>query len=133
MKGICLIALISLLAGCTLQATVTPEGDVLDDAIVGVNYYGQINITGGRVYALDHDGRQEHFVGTIYPTDTGIYLQHCNGDDSSNNCVQIRGKPTKPGVVKVNVSGNLFGTNVATGGEFDKTYTITIKKTADAL
>lgn len=127
MKGICLSVLISFLSGCTLHATVTPEGDVLEDAIVGVNYYGEINITGGKAYSLDPDALHERFVGSISPTDTGLYVQHCNGGDS-NNCVQIRGNPTKTGVVKVNVSGSLFGTNVATGGEFDKTYTITIKK-----
>ncbi|WP_330986303.1 MULTISPECIES: hypothetical protein [Enterobacterales] len=99
----------------------------MDDAIVGVTYYGEIKITGGRAYALDHDALHERFVGSISPTDTGLYVQRCNGGDS-NNCVQIRGNPTKPGVVKVNVSGSLFGTNVATGGGFDKTYTITIKK-----
>lgn len=128
MKGICLILLISLLSGCTLHATVTPEGDVLEDAVVGVNYYGEVKITGGRVSSLDYDAIHERFVGSISPTDTGLYLQHCNDDDSNNNCVQIRGNPTKTGVVKVRVSGGLFGTNVATGGEFDKTYTITIKK-----
>jgi len=44
-----------------------------------------------------------------------------------NNCVQIRGVPTKVGVVKVRVAGGLSGGMLSSGGSFDKTYTITIK------
>lgn len=131
MKRICLIVPILFLSACTLQASITPEDDVLQDAIVGVNYYGEIKITGGKVSVLDYDAMSERFVGTISPTNSGLYIQRCNGDNSNNNCVQIRGNPTKPGIVKIRVAGGLFGTNIATGGEFDKTYTITILKAAN--
>jgi hypothetical protein len=120
-----------LLSGCTKEASVEPEGDNLKDAFVGKNYYGEISIIGGRVNALDHDAINERFVGSISRTDTGLYIQRCNGDIHNNNCVQIRGVPIKTGIVKILVSGGLFGTNVSTGGQFSKTYSIAIKKADD--
>lgn len=113
------------LSACTLHADVTPNGNVLNDAIVGMPYASEININGGAVFSLDSNGK-EKFVGEISQSDTGLILKYCN-DSPAHNCVRIQGVPVKPGIVTVRVSGGLFGTNVATGGEFDKTYTITIK------
>ena len=48
-------------------------------------------------------------------------------DDEFNNCIQIRGIPTKAGVAKVRIYGGLGGGMLSKSGEFDKTYTITIK------
>ncbi|EAO2687126.1 hypothetical protein E2X65_18665 [Salmonella enterica] len=114
-----------VVSACTLHADVTPDGNSLDDAIVGVLYASQININGGAVSSLDSSGK-ESFVGEIIPSDTGLILRYCN-DSPAHNCVRIQGVPVKSGIVTVRVAGGLFGTNVATGGEFDKTYTITIK------
>ncbi|WP_338031909.1 hypothetical protein [Cedecea colo] len=115
----------SLLSACTLHADVTPYDNSLNDAKVGTLYTSEINISGGAVSSLDSNGK-ERFVGEITPSDTGLTLRYCN-DSPAHNCVRIQGVPVKPGIATVRVSGGLFGTNVATGGEFDKTYTITIK------
>ncbi|MCG1031413.1 hypothetical protein J5S76_05425 [Bacillus amyloliquefaciens] len=115
----------SLLSACTLQADVTPYGNNLNDATVGTFYISEINISGGAVSSLDSNGK-EKFVGEIIPSDTGLTLNYCN-DSPAHNCVRVQGVPVKPGSVTIRVSGGLFGTNVATGGEFDKTYTITIR------
>ncbi|MGR7122145.1 hypothetical protein ACU62C_22980 [Klebsiella aerogenes] len=112
-------------SACTLHTDVTPDGNSLNDAIVGTSYASEININGGAVSSLDSSGK-ERFVGEITPSDTGLTLRYCN-DSPAHNCVRVQGVPVKPGIVTVRVSGGLFGTNVATGGEFDKTYTIKIK------
>lgn len=112
-------------SACTLHADVTPDGNSLNDAIVGAPYVIEININGGVVSSLDSSGK-ERFVGEIIPSDTGLTLSYCN-DSPAHNCVRIQGVPVKPGIVTIRVSGGLFGTNVATGGEFNKTYTIKIK------
>ncbi|WP_072033976.1 hypothetical protein [Rahnella aquatilis] len=125
MKIFSVVFVLFVLSACTLHAEVTPDGNVLNDAIVGTPYVNDININGGAVSSLDSNGK-ERFVGDITPSDTGLFLRYCN-DSPAHNCVRIQGGPVKPGVVYVRVSGGLFGTNVATGGEFDKTYTITIR------
>lgn len=125
MKIFFVVFVLFALSACTLHADVTPDGNVLNDGIVGTPHVSEININGGAVSSLDSNGK-ERFVGDITPSDTGLFLRYCN-DSPAHNCVRIQGVPVKPGVVYVRVSGGLFGTNVATGGEFDKTYTITIK------
>lgn len=125
MKKIPFLVCLFVLSACALRADVTPDGNVLHDATVGSNYSSDININGGAVFSLDSNGK-ERFVGEITPSNTGLSLQYCN-DTPANNCVRVQGVPVKSGVVNVRVSGGLFGTNVATGGRFDKTYKITIK------
>ncbi|MDQ4429033.1 hypothetical protein PKO51_06550 [Yokenella regensburgei] len=104
------------ISACILHTNVTPDGNSLNDAIVGTPYASEININGA-VSSLDSNGK-ERFVGEIIPSDAGLTLRYCN-DFPAHNCVRIQRVP-----VTVRVSGGLFGTNVATGGEFDKTYTI---------
>ncbi|MFK3912815.1 hypothetical protein ACI2JI_12090 [Enterobacter cancerogenus] len=118
-------------SACTLHADVTPDGNSLNDAVVGTPYASEININGGAVSSLDSNGK-ERFVGEITPSNTGLTLRYCN-DSPAHNCVRIQGVPVKPGIITVRVSGGLFGTNVATGGDFDKTYTIKIKDTEGSL
>lgn len=125
MKKIFVVFISFTLLACTLHADVTPDGNVLNDAIVGTPYASEININGGAVFSLDSNGK-EKFVGDISPSDTGLILKYCN-DSPAHNCVRVQGIPIKPAVVNIRVSGGVFGTNVATGGRFDKTYTITIK------
>ncbi|MGX5098874.1 hypothetical protein [Enterobacter cloacae] len=115
-----------VVSACTLYADITPYGNSLNDAIVGTPYISEVNINGGAVSSLDSSGK-ERFVGEITPSDTGLTLRYCN-DSPAHNCVRIQGVPVKPGIVTVRVSGGLFGTNVATGGEFNKTYTLKIKE-----
>lgn len=114
-----------LLSACTLRAKITPDGYSLQDAMVDSSYSSEINIHGGAVFSLDANGK-EKFIGEIEPSDIGLYLQYCN-DSPAHNCVQVKGIPVRPGIVKVRIWGGLFGTNLSTGSRFDKTYTITIK------
>ncbi|NMP28268.1 hypothetical protein GW590_15505 [Rahnella sp. SAP-1] len=114
------------LSACTLHAEFSPQSNKLHNATVGIPYNEKINIIGGAVTSLDSAGRKR-FVGDITPVDSGLYLQYCN-NSPANNCVQIKGVPVKPGLVKIRVHGGLYGTNFSVGSEFDKTYTIIIKK-----
>ncbi|MCX8957919.1 hypothetical protein [Erwinia psidii] len=114
-----------LLSACSLQAEFTPEGVILNDATVGIPYYNQINIFGGIVLSYDIYGKQV-IAGDINPDNLGLHLQYCD-EDEFNNCIQIRGTPTKAGIAKVRVHGGLGGGMLSKSGEFDKTYTITIK------
>lgn len=125
MQRVYVVSVSFLLSACTLHANVISDGNVLNDAIVGVPYFSEIKIRGGAVFSLDSNGK-EKFVGEIKPSDTGLSLKYCN-NSPAHNCVRVEGIPIKPAVVNIRVSGGLFGTNVATGGHFDKTYTITIK------
>ena len=97
-----------LLSACSLQAEFTPEREVLNDATVGIPYYKQA------------------IAGDIHPDNLGLHLQYCD-DNEFNNCIQIRGTPTKAGIAKVRVHGGLGGGMFSKSGEFDKTYTITVK------
>lgn len=114
-----------LISGCSLQAEFTPEGGVLNDAFVGIPYYNQINIFGGVVLSYDVYGKQV-IAGDIHPDNLGLHLEYCD-DNEFNNCIQIRGIPTKAGIAKVRVHGGLGGGMLSKSGDFDKTYTITIK------
>ncbi|WBM72638.1 hypothetical protein OH773_10540 [Buttiauxella sp. WJP83] len=108
-----------------MQANFTPESDKLNDGIIGAPYYEQINISGGYVFALDYDGN-ERLVGDISPKDVGLYVQQCN-EKMRNNCIQIKGVPTKPGIASIRVYGGIGGGMYSKAGRFDKTYTISIK------
>jgi len=114
-----------LLSACSLQAEFTPEGETLHDATVGVPYYNQINIFGGVVLSYDIYGKQV-IAGDIYPDNLGLHLHYCDANEF-NNCIQIRGTPTKAGIAKVRIHGGLGGGMLSKTGDFDKTYTITIK------
>jgi len=114
-----------LLTGCVLEASYIPEDSQLKDAEVGVPYYGQINILGGFVNAINRHG-EEVLAAKITPMDTGLYVQQCD-EGLGNNCFKVRGIPIKTDLVQINVSGILSGGMLSSGGSFDKTYTITIK------
>lgn len=125
MRGIIFIFYLFFLSACSLQAQFTPEGEALNDATVGTPYYNQINIFGGIVLSYDIYGKQV-IAGDIQPDNLGLHLQYCD-DDEFNNCIQIRGTPTKAGIAKVRIHGGLGGGMLSKSGEFDKTYTIMIK------
>lgn len=130
MRRIFFVLSLFLLSACSLQAEFTPEGEVLNDATVGIPYYNQINIFGGVVLSYDIYGKQV-IAGDIHPDNLGLYLQYCD-DDEFNNCIQIRGTPTKAAIVKVRVHGGFGGGMLSKSGEFDKTYTITIKDSEES-
>lgn len=125
MRKIFFILSLFLLSACSLQAEFTPEEETLNDATVGVPYYNQINIFGGIVLSYDVYGNQV-IAGDIHPDNLGLHLQYCD-DDEFNNCIQIRGIPTKTGIAKIRVHGGLGGGMLSKSRDFDKTYTITIK------
>lgn len=125
MRRIFFVLSLFLLSSCSLQAEFTPEGESLNDATVGVPYYNQINIFGGIVLSYDIYGKQV-IAGDIHPDNLGLHLQYCD-DDEFNNCIQIIGIPTKVGIAKVRIHGGLGGGMLSKSGDFDKTYTITIK------
>ena len=116
------------MSGCTLHAEFTPEKNELNDGLVGKPYYAQIHIFGGHVATLTNAHGDRESVGNILPVDTGLYLAHCNNDKYDNNCVQIRGIPTKKGIIKLRVSGFFNVAMFQKSSEFDKIYTITIKE-----
>jgi len=125
MKRAFIVLYLFLLSACSLQAKFIPEGDSLNDATVGVPYYNNINISGGIVLSYDIYGKQV-IAGEIHPDNVGLHLQYCD-DNEFNNCIQIRGTPTKAAIVKVRVHGGLGGGMLSKSGEFDKTYIIKIK------
>ncbi|MDS1056737.1 hypothetical protein XB82_15040, partial [Acinetobacter baumannii] len=71
MKIFFVVFVLFALSACTLHADVTPDGNVLNDGIVGTPYVSEININGGAVSSLDSNGK-ERFVGDITPSDTGL-------------------------------------------------------------
>ncbi|NWK87971.1 hypothetical protein [Raoultella terrigena] len=129
MKRILSIFYLFILSGCTLHAEFHPEKNQLKDAVVGVPYYVKIDILGGHVATLTNSQGDRGFVGDIRPDDVGLHLEHCNNDKYDNNCVQIKGIPTKKGMVKVRVSGFFNVAMFQKSSEFDKTYIIRIKDT----
>lgn len=126
MRRVSFVLSLFLLAACSLQAKFTPEGEVLNEAFVGVPYYNQINIFGGIVHSYDIYGKQV-IAGDIHPDNIGLHLQYCDNNEF-NNCIQIRGIPTKAAIVTVRVHGGLGGGMLSKSGEFVKTYTIKIKE-----
>ncbi len=127
MRKLLAFVFIFILSGCTLHAEFTPEKNELNDALIGKPYYAQINIFGVNVATLTNSHGDIEFVGKILPGDTGLYLTHCNNEKYDNNCVQIRGIPTKKGIIKVRVSGFFNVAMFQKSSEFNKTYTITVK------
>lgn len=120
-----LLSMLVCLSACTNRASFEPDGDSLEDAVVGQSYDSMIHIVGGAVFSLDLEG-MKRFVGVIYPNNIGLSLEYCD-DSPAKNCVRVKGIPTKAGVVKVRVSGGLFGNNFSSGSSFDKTYTLIVK------
>ncbi|WP_312690262.1 hypothetical protein [Kosakonia sp.] len=116
-----------IVSGCTLHAEFSPEINELNDGLVGQSYYAQINIFGGNVATLTNSYGDRELLGSISPGDMGLYLTYCDNDKYDNNCLQIRGVPTKTGVIKVSVSGFFNVAMFQKSSEFDKIYTITIK------
>lgn len=125
MRRIFFVFSLLLLSACAVRADFAPEGENLNEATVGAPYYSQINIFGGRVLSYNIDGRQV-IAGDIHPDNLGLHLQYCN-EKELNNCIQVRGIPTKAGIAKVRIHGGLGGGMLSKSGEFDKTYMITIK------
>lgn len=122
------------LSACGLlssEAEYIPNNERLSEAIVGKPYLLKINILGGSVF-----GGTEKKVGVVVPDDVGISLRNCRLPDSvitadtrdtkDYNCIEVYGVPTKPGVIKINISGGMYGSMIAPANYFSKDYTLNV-------
>lgn len=125
------------LSACSLlspEAEYIPDNKVLKNAAVGVPYLYKINILGGRVIGPN---RSEGKIGLVEPNDSGIFLRNCQlseleikdmkpKDSNNYNCVEVYGTPIKPGVIKINIVGGMYGHMFAPCSYFSKDYTLTV-------
>ena len=101
--------------------------------MVGKAYLFKIKILGGRVF-----GGAQRKAGIVEPDDTGIFLRNCQLPDSvitadtrdtkDHNCIEVYGVPTKPGAIKINISGGMYGSMIAPASYFSKDYTLNVVK-----
>jgi hypothetical protein len=124
------------LSACSLlssKAEYIPNNEVLSEAIVGKPYLLKINILGGNVFS-----GAEKKVGVVVPDDVGIFLRNCRLPDSvitidttdtmDHNCIEVYGVPKKPGVIKINISGGMYGSMIAPASYFNKDYMLNAVK-----
>ncbi|HDG1695041.1 TPA: hypothetical protein PFE29_001867 [Kluyvera ascorbata] len=94
---------------------------------MGKSYYAQINFYGGSVATLTNSHGDRELLGNISPSDMGLYLTCYDNDKYDNNCLQVKGVPTKTGLIKISISGFFNVAMFQKPSDFDETYTITIK------
>lgn len=126
-----LAPLLVTLAGCSPRASFIPEREDLPDAVTGAPYFQKINIIGGAVIT----GREPN-PGKIEPDDNGIYMENCRLPERvikaktkmllDGNCVEIKGTPTRTGIVRVMLDGMFYGNMFVSGSDFEKTYLIKV-------
>ena len=122
------------ISGCSLlspKAEYIPDNKILPKAIVGKSYFFKIIILGGHVI-----GGKRINAGFVVPGDIGISLRNCRlpdrvitantRDTNDHNCVEIYGTPTRTGVIKINISGGMYGHMFAPSSEFSKDYILTV-------
>jgi hypothetical protein len=115
------------------KAEYIPDNEVLDDATIGEPYFLKINILGGAVF-----GGMKRSAGVVEPNDAGVFLRNCRLPDSvittairdtkDHNCVEIYGTPNKLGVVKIKISGGMYGNMFVPTSYFSKDYTLKINQ-----
>lgn len=123
------------LSACTFlspKAEFIPENEVLKQATVNTPYRFKIDVLGGPVFrGVDRK------AGSIIPADSGISVRYCQlpeeeikdmkpMDSNNYNCVELYGTPTKPGLLKINISSGMYGHMFAPGSYFSKDYTLTV-------
>jgi len=125
------------LSGCSLlspKAEYIPDNKVLKNAAIGVPYFYKINILGGKVIGPN---KSEGNIGLVEPDNSGIFLRSCQlseletkdmkpKDSNNYNCVEVYGTPTRTGVIKINISGGMYGHMFAPSSEFSKDYILTV-------
>lgn len=132
-----LILFVLPLSACSLlssKAEYIPNNEELSEATVGKPYFLKIKILGGSVF-----GGTEKKVGIVVPDDVGIFLRNCRLPDSvittdtrdtrdttDHNCIEVYGVPTKPGVIKINITGGMYGSMIAPASYFSKDYILNI-------
>jgi len=132
LKRIVLITpLIFTMVACSPSASFIPEREDLPDAVIYKPYFHKINIIGGRVIKME-----EPVQGKIEPDNSGIFMVNCRLPErvitsktrmlADGNCVEIKGKPVRTGIVKVTLSGGLYGNMFVSPGRFKKTYLIKV-------
>lgn len=131
-KKITLVSfLLVTLAACSPRASFIPEQEELPDATKNSPYFQKIKIFGGAVIKID-----EAVSGKIEPEDSGLFLVNCRLPErvivpettmlADGNCVEIKGTPTRPGIVKVKLGGRFYGNMFISGSDFEKTYQINV-------
>lgn len=120
-----------LLTACSPSASFIPERKELPDAIKNSPYFQKIKISGGAVIKID-----EAVSGKIEPEDSGLFLVNCRLPErvivpettmlADGNCVEIKGTPTRPGIVKVTLGGRFYGNMFSSPERFEKTYLINV-------
>lgn len=120
------------------EAHFVPEEAELSSAEVGASYFHKVEIIGGRVIGGWYRQEPDYIPGVVTPTDAGIYLRNCRLEDKgeeksfpkeplfNGNCIEIYGTPIKPGVVKINISGGMYGNMFVPAGNFSKDYTLQV-------
>lgn len=131
MMKLLLILSALLLTACSPSARFIPYQDELPDAVVGTPYFQKVDIFGGRVIKMD-----ESVSGRVEPESSGLFLVNCRLPDSvitakttmfvDGNCVEIKGTPTRPGIVKVTIGGRFYGNMFNSPEHFEKTYLIRV-------
>lgn len=131
------------LSACTLlspKAEYVPDNEELKDATVGVPYLFKISVIGGRVTGGWYRPNPDYKPGLVSPEDTGIFLRNCQLPEKktesslpkerlyNGNCVEVYGTPTKPGVIKININGGMYGSMIAPASKFSKDYTLKINQ-----
>ncbi|UYZ82888.1 hypothetical protein MTZ49_09710 [Entomomonas sp. E2T0] len=115
-----IIILIMLLSSCTPKAVFTP--DTLPNAIVGQNYYAEIDIAGGSG-PVSAGG----FEVSMKPDE--LWFEVNRKKDNFYNSFIIHGIPKTPEDITIIIKGDMVPTGLfGSGTEFNKTYIIKVKE-----
>lgn len=143
MKKSRILILVSTLciSSCSIFSPVAefiPERNELKTAIVGNPYLHKIDIIGGNVMGGWFEQSSNYKPGSITPNDSGIFLRNCllpkNKEEKmlpekplyNGNCVEVYGTPKKIGLIKITISGGMYGNMFAPASRFSKDYTLDI-------
>jgi hypothetical protein len=140
---ILVVGVLLSLSACSIlspKAEYIPEGEELKSATVGVPYLIKMDIIGGTVIGGWYRHRSGYKPGLVTPDNAGIFLRNCQLPEKkteyflpkerlyNGNCVEIYGTPTKPGLIKINISGGMYGNMFFPASEFSKDYTLKINQ-----
>ena len=104
---------------CTQKIKVLPKS--LPTATLGIPYYEEIQVFGGRVI-------NKSFCYKIEPENSGLELSstHAQPNNLYNHLI-VEGTPKVTGPITIILSGSTYGT-MCPGGELNKTYTIKVEE-----
>lgn len=131
-KSIMLIAFMPVfLSACGHKVEFTPDNGMLKNAKIGESYLFKVTVFGGPVM-----GGKKRVPGFVTPDDAGIFMRNCSFSVSQNlsepikaknyNCIEIYGTPTKPGLIKINIGGAMYGNMFGSGSKYSKDYILNV-------